>query len=209
MPGLRDFFRSDAFVPTSAVFPPIDTDRLAAELALAKEGATRGAKVQPPTDEVGLDAVEARIVERVSDLRRKGLDTYFENVRVYDTRLARAVDAREAVEMAASTARAEFQAAVAVWQARMATPAANIELAKTAFRRFRTDHGVLHVSVKGNLLSWMFVALLVVTIESAANAFLFRAVMSTGWVGGLVIAGAISAANVAIASARHLLRAQP
>ena len=200
MPSLREFFRSDAFVPTSAVFPPIDTDRLAVDLALAREGATRGARDQPPADEIGLDAVEARIVERVGDLRRKGLDTYFENVRVYDTRLARAVDAREAVEMAASAARSDFQAAVAVWQARMATPAANIEIAKIAFRRFRADHGVLHVAVKANLPSLIFVALLVVIIESAANAFLFRAVMSTGWVGGLAIAAAISAANVAIAA---------
>ena len=136
----------------------------------------------------------------MGDLRRRGLDSYGENVRVYDARLARAVDAREAVEMAASKARSDFQAAVAVWQARMATPAANIELAKGAFARFRAEHGVGHVAVRADLLSWIFVALLVIALESAANAFLFRAVMSTGWAGGMIIAAAISASNVAIAA---------
>ena len=87
MAGLREFFRSDAFVPTTSVFPPIDTDRLATDLALAKEGRTRGSQNQPAGDEDSLDPVEVRIVERVGDLRRKGLDTYSENVRVYNARL--------------------------------------------------------------------------------------------------------------------------
>ncbi|HET9069849.1 MAG TPA: hypothetical protein VFN28_14490, partial [Amaricoccus sp.] len=83
MPGLRDFFRSDAFVPTAAVFPPIDADRLAADLSLVKEGQARGARSSPRADEDALDAIEARIVERVGDLRRKGIDTYAENIKVY------------------------------------------------------------------------------------------------------------------------------
>lgn len=200
MAGLRDFFRSDAFVPTSAVFPPIDADRLAVDLALVKEGAARGGRNHPGSDEVGPDAIEARIVERVGDLRRKGLDSYGENVRAYDSRLARAVDARQEVEMAAGKARGDFQAAVAVWQARMANPAGNVELAIADFARFRRTHGVGHVAVPASALSWFLVALLVVLVESAANAFLFKDVMSSGWAGGMVIAAAISAINAAIAA---------
>lgn len=200
MPGLREFFRSDAFVPVTTVFPPIDTAQLAAELSLVPEGRTRGSRNQPGADEAELDAIEARIVERVGDLRRKGLDTYGENLRVYDTRLARAVDAREAVEMAASRARSDFQAAVAVWQARMATPSANIELAKNAFFRFRDEHGIAPVARRADLASWFFVTLLVVAVESALNALLFARVMSQGFVGGMAIAAAISASNVAIAA---------
>ena len=122
-------------MPTSAVFPPIDADRLArtsrspARGPLGAPGTSRAPTSRP-------DAIEARVVERIGDLRRKGFDSYGENVRVYDARLARAVDAREAVEMAASKAQSDFQAAVAVWQARMATPAANIELAKTPSAAF-------------------------------------------------------------------------
>jgi hypothetical protein len=78
-------------VPTTAVFPPIDTEQLASDLALVREGAARGSRNQPRTDEDGLDAIESRIIERVGDLRRKGVDNYATNVRVYDARLAREV----------------------------------------------------------------------------------------------------------------------
>lgn len=200
MPSLREFFRSDAFVPTTAVFPAIDSDRLASDLSLAKEGRTRGASGFPRADEDALDPVEARIVERVGDLRRKGIDTYAENIKVYNARLARAADAREEVELAASQARGDFQAAVAVWQARMAAPSARVTDAITSLRRFREEHNVGHVAREANFWSWLFVAVLVLVIESTANAFLFSRAMSQGFVGGVAVAGFISAVNIAIAS---------
>lgn len=200
MPSLRDFFRSDAFVPTSAVFPAIDTARLDADLSLASEGRSRGLQGAPGPDEEGLDAIETRIVERVGDLRRKGIDTYFEHVRAYDARLARAGDAREAVEMAASTARGDFQAKLAIWTARMATPMAKVRDAIADLRRFRERHGVAHIARHPSFVNWLFVILLVVVIEGAANALLFARVMAQGFVGGAALAVAISAANAAIAS---------
>jgi hypothetical protein len=200
MAGLRDFFRSDAFVPTSAVFPAIDATRLAADLSLAKEGAARGGRCQPKADEEGFDAIEARIVERVGDLRRKGIDSYAENEKVYNARLSRAADAREEVELAASRARGDFQAAVAVWKARMAAPSARVSDAIASLRRFREVHGVMHVAREANFPSWLFTALLVLVIESIANAFLFARAMSQGFVGGVAVAAAISAVNIAIAS---------
>ena len=195
--------------PPSRSFRPSTPRASPATSRSPPRGATRGGRGQPGPDETGLDGIESRIVESVGDLRRRGLDSYGENVRVYDARLARAVDAREAVEMAASKARSDFQAAVAVWQARMATPAANIELAKGAFARFRAEHGVGHVAVRADLLSWIFVALLVIALESAANAFLFRAVMSTGWAGGHDHRRGDLGFERGDRGARHLLRAQP
>ena len=187
-------------MPTSAVFPPIDADRLASDLSLAKEGMARGARCQPATDEDGLDAIEFRVIERVGDLRREGIDTYSENEKVYNARLARAADAREEVELAASRARGDFQAAVAVWKARMAAPSARVSDAIASLRRFREVHGVMHVAREPNFPSWLFTALLVLVIESVANAFLFARAMSQGFVGGVAIAAAISAVNIAIAS---------
>jgi len=200
MPGLRDFFRSDAFVPTAAVFPPIDADRLAADLSLVKEGQARGARSSPRADEDALDAIEARIVERVGDLRRKGIDTYAENIKVYGARLARAADAREEVELAASQARGDFQSAVAVWQARMAAPSAKVTDAIASLRRFRDEHRISHVAREASLMSWLLVVVAVLVIESAANAFLFSRAMSQGFVGGMAVAGFISAVNIAIAA---------
>lgn len=200
MQSLRDFFRSDAFVPSTAVFPPIDADRLAADLALAREGAARGARGQPGPEEDGFDLVESRILERVGDLRRKGLDAYAENVRVYDARLNRAADARETVEIAASRARGDFQAQVAVWQARMATPSARVRDAILDLRAFRRRHEVAHVARQPNWAQWILLALVVVLVESGVNALLFAKVMSQGFAGGLALAVIISAANAAIAT---------
>lgn len=200
MPSLRDFFRSDAFVPTTAVFPPIDAEQLASDLALIREGTARGTRNQPRTDEDGFDAIENKIIERVGDLRRKGVDNYAANVRVYDARLARASDARQEVEMTAAKARGDFQAAVTVWQANMASPSAKVSEAFRALQAFRQEHGVLHVARHANFWQWLLVAVLVVVVEGAANAMLFAQVMSQGLAGGLFLAMAISATNVAIAS---------
>ncbi len=200
MASLREFFRSDAFIPTAAVFPPIDADRLAADLSLVKEGRSRGSGNLPRVDEDGLDPVEARVVERVGDLRRKGIDTYAENINVYNARLARAADAREEVELAASQARGDFQAAVAVWQARMASPSARVTDAIASLRLFREKHDIAHVAREANFWAWLFVVLVVLVLESAANALLFSKAMSEGFVGGLAVAGAIAGVNIAVAS---------
>jgi hypothetical protein len=87
-----------------------------------------------------------------------------------------------------------------VWQARMSAPAAKVSDAIASLRRFRGDHGVSHVAREANLASWLFVALLVLVIESLANAFLFARAMSQGFVGGVAVAAAISVVNIAIAT---------
>ena len=179
MPGLRDFFRSDAFTPASAVFPAIDTARLESDLSLASEGKARGKRNAPGPDETGLDSIETRIIARVGDLRRKGIDTYFENFRVYDSRLARAGDARDEVEIAASTARGDFQSQVAVWKARMATPMSKIRDAVADLRHFREKHRVLHIARQASFPNWFLIVLFVAVIEALANSLLFAKVMSS------------------------------
>lgn len=200
MPGLRDFFRSDAFTPASAVFPAIDTARLESDLSLASEGKARGKRNAPGPDETGLDSIETRIIARVGDLRRKGIDTYFENFRVYDSRLARAGDARDEVEIAASTARGDFQSQVAVWKARMATPMSKIRDAVADLRHFREKHRVLHIARQASFPNWFLIVLFVAIIEALANSLLFAKVMSQGFMGGAGLAGMIAAANAMIAS---------
>ena len=82
----------------------------------------------------------------------------------------------------------------------MAAPSAAVSDAIASLRRFREHHGVAHVAREANFWSWLFVALVVLVIESAANAFLFSRAMSQGFVGGVAVAGFISAVNIAIAS---------
>ena len=102
--------------------------------------------------------------------------------------------------MTAAKARGDFQAAVTVWQANMASPSARVSEAFRALHAFRQEHGILHVARHANFWQWLLVAVLVVVVEGAANAMLFAQVMRQGLAGGLFLAMAISATNVAIAS---------
>lgn len=201
MASLRDIFRSDAFVPTAAVFPQIGTDQLAGELRLRVQGAERGARNQPATDDDGFDIVEQRIIERVGELRRKGIDNYGINRNVYDARLARAADARKAVEAAAGKAKADFLAAVKVWKANMATPRSRVGevfRGKQAFqRRHRLDRPA---DEPIGLMQVVFFAIALLLVETAVNAGLFAERNALGLAGGGLAAFLISVVNVSSAS---------
>ena len=50
--------------PSLEVFPALNIDKLASDLALASTGAERGTREEPPSDSVAFDDIENRIVER-------------------------------------------------------------------------------------------------------------------------------------------------
>jgi len=50
--------------PSLEVFPALNIDKVAADLALASTGAERGSRDEPASDSVGFDDIENRIVER-------------------------------------------------------------------------------------------------------------------------------------------------
>jgi len=51
--------------PSLEVFPALNIDKLAGEMALATSGADRGAREEPASDSIAFDDVENRIIERV------------------------------------------------------------------------------------------------------------------------------------------------
>jgi hypothetical protein len=201
MQGLRDIFRSDAFVPTTAVFPAIDTAQLASELRLESEGKTRGAMSQPRSEEGGFDVIEQRILERVGDLRRKGIDNYAVNRQAYDKRLTRAGEARKEAEFVAGTAKSDFLAAVKVWKARMATPRTRVTEAYQGLHAYRRRHHLERPAHEPqSMLKWAAIALVLVVVESVLNAGLFAEASALGLVGGVLTALLISVINVACGS---------
>jgi len=62
---LKQLFRSDEFVPSSAVFPEIDKNALAQELKLEEEGRARGSSEQPEQTASSLDHIEYDAVGKV------------------------------------------------------------------------------------------------------------------------------------------------
>ncbi len=117
--SLSDIFRSDEFLPSSAVFPEIDKERLVRDLNLKEEGQKRGAVNQPEKNAETLDHIEMKTIARVEDLRRRGLENYETNRRVYSERLNKAVSARMLVETEANDSKAKFAEEVTKWKSMM------------------------------------------------------------------------------------------
>lgn len=197
--SLTDIFKSDEFLPTSAVFPDIDKDRLAKDLDLRSEGASRGSANQPETTAKTLDHVELKAVARVEDLRRRGLENYETNRRVYAERLNKAVSARMLVETEASDSKAKFAEEVTKWKSMMVTPRERVQETFRWRNKFR-EINQLERPAK-NASSWVALvglSLVLIILESGGNAYLFAQKNTLGLLGGLLAALLVSVGNVSL-----------
>lgn len=198
---LADIFRSDEFVPSSSVFPDIDKDRLVKDLQLAEEGRTRGTADHPETDSANLDHIELKAVSRVEDLRRRGLENYETNRRVYSERLNQAVSARMLVETEANDSKAKFAEEVTKWKSLMVTPRERVQETYKWRRRFRELNRLERPAKEAaTIVSLIGLAFIMIVIESAGNAYLFAQKNTLGLLGGLMAAFLVSVANVSLST---------
>ncbi len=196
---LADIFRSDEFISSSEVFPDIDKGRIAKDLNLAALGQQRGRENLPETEEDSLDHVEFLAVSRVDELRRRGLQNFETNRRVYSERLNKAVSARMMVETEANDAKARFAEEVTKWKSMMVTPREDVQETFRWRRTFR-ERNRLERPAKA-AASWPSVigfALIMIVVESAGNAYLFAQNNVLGLLGGTIAAFLVSLANVSL-----------
>lgn len=199
--SLSEIFRSDEFVPSSAVFPDIDKERLLKDLDLKEEGRKRGEANQPETSSETLDHIEMKAIARVEDLRRRGLENYETNRQVYAERLNRAVSARMLVETEANDAKAKFAEEVTKWKSLMVTPRERVQETYRWRNRFREiNHLERPAKEVGTWLSLIGLAFVMIVVESAGNAYLFAQKNTLGLLGGLMAAFLVSVANVALST---------
>ena len=193
--------RSVDFQPTTAVFPNIDVDRIAADLRLKKEGVRRGQKNQPRPDEAGFDLIEGKIVERVEELRRKGLEHYEDNMRVYDDRIARASGTPTDIITATGTAETDFRAEINTWNGILANERSDLRLVGEEFEHFRRENGIARTAHEGGgLLQWFGVSLMILIVESVMNGGFFANAHELGLAGGILTAIVISVVNIGVAA---------
>lgn len=197
---LKNLFATDAFAPGSSVFPTIDSKTIADSLRLEDQGGKRGKQNQPPSDTLTRDNVEMKIIERVEELRRKGLQNFEEHLRVYRERLNRASEARKEVEIAAGKATSDFRAEVRTWTSRLTTPKEKVSRAHRYRDTFREIHGIPDREAK-DFAGWMkAIAILMVllVIEVMLNGYLFAQRNELGMLGGILAATLVSIANVGV-----------
>lgn len=198
---LANIFRSDAFVPSSAIFPDIDTERLSSELKLREAGTRRGSENQPQATEIALDHIELSVIEKVEELRRKGLENYEANRKIYNERLTRATEARKEVEIAAGSARNDFRAEVQVWKARFVTPREQLFDAFVWRNEFRKRNKLTRPAADfGGWPRAIALGLVLLAIESMLNGYLFAKRNEMGLLGGVTVAVLVSVCNVGVSA---------
>ena len=199
---LKDFFRSDELIASSAIFPDIDKERLVRELDLKRKGNIRGGVNKPETYTESLDHVELKIVDRVEKLRRIGLQNYETNRSIYVERLNNAGSARMLVETEANKARSHFIEEVTKWKSMMVTPRERIQESYRWRTQFREENEIGLRPAKPPV-SWFKIialALIMILSESVANAYLFSQNNPLGLLGGVFAAFLVSCANVCLST---------
>ena len=199
---LQELFRSDEFINSSVVFPNIDWDRLARELDLAAEGTARGGDGLPETASSNPDHIELKAISRVEELRRKGLENFETNRRVYSERLNSSVSARMLVETEANDSIARFAEEVTRWRALMVTPRERVQETYRWRSRFRELNHLYNRPAKQatSLANIIGLSLVMILLESAGNAYLFAQNNPLGILGGLIAAFLVSFINVSMST---------
>lgn len=199
---LSNIFRSEEFISSSEVFPDIDKDRIARDLNLEEEGRKRGGKGQPGTASESLDHIELKAISRVEELRRRGLDNFETNRRVYSERLNQASSARMLVETEAEDAKARFTEEVTKWRAMMVTPRERVQETYRWRTQFREQNkiGIRPAKPASSWPNIIGLALIMILLEAAGNAYLFSQNNPLGILGGLIAAFLVSFANVSMST---------
>lgn len=198
---LKSIFYPDGFIPSSAIFPSIDSERLARELRLEEHGRNRGANNQPASNSKEFDHIETGILERLEDLRRKGLQNYATHHRVYYERLTRAGQASKEVEIAAGSARNDFGILVQTWQTRIIAARDRYHDAYKWYLRFREIHRLERPAKQFE--GWVKVfslAIVLIVVEAGINSYLFSKGNEFGLLGGVLAATIVSVVNVGMSS---------
>lgn len=183
--SLSEIFRSDEFLPSSAVFPDIDKERLVQDLNLKEEGQQRGSVNRPEPDANSLDHIEMKAIARIEDLRRRGLENYETNRRVYSERLNKAISARMLVETEANDSKAKFSEEVTKWKSMMVTPRERVQETFKWRNKFREINKLERPAKKvTSSVSLIGLAFVMIVVESAGNAYLFAQKNTLGLLGG-------------------------
>jgi len=197
--SIRDMFRTDEFIASSEVFPNIDKDRIASTLKLEEEGRKRGMANQPSSDSTGHDHVELKAIGQVEELRRRGLENYETNRRVYAERLNLAVSARMQVETGANDAKSRFVQEVTKQKSLMVTPKERVAETYAWRKRFREHNKLERPAKLGSVWPGVIsLSLAMIVLESAGQAYLFSQSNPLGILVGLMAAFLVSVGNVAI-----------
>jgi hypothetical protein len=185
------------------VFPALNTDKLAADLKLAKNGAERGAREEPAAGSLALDDIENAIVERVEAEKNAAHSTLLDELRTYKERLA-GLDFEGrfgTIRQAAPAAVSEFRAEAAQGRDELhglRRHLRDLELESDEFRRHHKLTRTAHWASGGNLTIKVGILLILFVFEVFLNGFFLAKGSDLGYLGGAAEAFTFALLNIGV-----------
>jgi hypothetical protein len=185
------------------IFPALDVARLAADFAVAKVGAQRGANEEPSSDSASLDDVESRIVERVEAEKNSAHGILLDELHLYKERLSGLdFEGRFAtIRQAAPAAVSEFRAEAAQGRDELHSlrrHLRDVEAERDDFRRRHRLTRAARWAAGGNLTIKIGILLSLFVFEVFLNGFFLAKGSELGYVGGAAEALIFALLNIGV-----------
>jgi hypothetical protein len=185
------------------VFPALNLDKLASEMALAAMGAERGSREEPASDGIAFDDVENRIVERIEAEKNAAHGLLLDELRIYKERLT-SLDFEGrfgTIRQAAPAAVSEFRAEAAQGRDELHSlrrHLRDLELERDEFCRRNKLKRTAHWASGGNLTLKVGILLALFVSEVFLNGFFLAKGSELGYLGGAVEAFTFALLNVGV-----------
>jgi hypothetical protein len=189
--------------PSLEVFPALNVDKLAGDMALAATGRERGAREEPASDGATFDDVENRIIEGVEAEKNAAHGVLLDELRTYKERLT-GLDFEGrfgTIRQAAPAAVSEFRAEAAQGRDELHSlrrHLRDLELERDEFRRRNKLKRTAHWASGGNLTLKVGILLALFVFEVFLNGFFLAKGNELGYLGGAVEAFTFALLNVGV-----------
>jgi hypothetical protein len=185
------------------VFPALNIGKLAADLAVGRLGAERGAEEAPVSNSAALDDVEGRIVERVEVEKNSAHGVFLDELHLYKERLSGLdFEGRFAtIRQAAPAAVSEFRAEAAQGRDELHSlrrHLRDVEAERDDFRRRHRLTRAARWAAGGNLTLKIGILLSLFVFEVFLNGFFLAKGSELGYVGGAAEALTFALLNIGV-----------
>jgi hypothetical protein len=191
------------FRPSLEIFPALNVEKIAEDMALAKLGSERGGREEPAADSSSADEVETRIVEYVEGEKNAAHGVLLDELRTYKERLTGLdFEGRFAtIRQAAPSAVSEFRAEAAQGRDELHSlrrHLRDLELERDEFLRRHRLKRTARSATGGSLTLKVGVLLALFVFEVFLNGFFLAKGSELGYVGGAVEAFTFALLNVGV-----------
>lgn len=195
---------SHDFRSTTNVFPPLDRDKIAADLELRTQGAERGREDEPSALTRSFDEVEQAIVARVEEEKTTSYQVLEDQFQTYDERLRNLDfdDQFSLIRQANTSSLSDFKAEVKTGANELHGLRKGLKIAEDELAHFKEQHNLRRAArLSGGAWYFLKIALVVLLllIETIFNGNFLAVGSERGILGGVLEAFTFAFLNITFA----------